>query len=149
MFVLMMVVGSVACFLLFDTWNKLNPDERELPHDYILTGEYKGEGATGTGMSEYCDETALGRLFNFNLEIHTATEHVTFHFGFAFDLNDSPLSNLYRHTGSIEGSGETLEIWEYTENGVDYTMHVGTLCKVKQFVIHSSDLNLVGELSDR
>lgn len=141
-----MIIGSGVSFMFFETWSKFNPDEREMSHDYIVTGDWNGEEVTGTGISEYCNETGLGRLYNFEITVKTQSEEKRVHFGFAFDLNDTPLSNLYTYIGESEHKGETVKVWEYSDNDMDYTVYTGHLCTVKKYILHSSEFDMVGEI---
>lgn len=142
--VAMLTVVTVSFALVFMGLSGSESDEREASHDYVLSGTIDGAECTGTGTSEYVDETGSGRVFQFTFTAVTESGSKTLEFGMAFDLEDRPNASIYRSLGTADIGGETVDVWSYSENGTEYTFYVGGLCTVERVHISSADCEITG-----
>ncbi|MDO5861815.1 MAG: hypothetical protein Q4Q58_03365 [Thermoplasmata archaeon] len=142
--VALLTVVTASFALVFMGLSGSESDEREASHEYVLTGTVDGAECTGTGTSEYVNETGSGRVFQFTFTAVTDSGSRTLEFGIAFDLEDSPNASIYRSLGTADIDGETVGVWSYSEDGIEYTFYVGELCTVERVCIASSNYEITG-----
>lgn len=143
-FVVLLIVGSVSAFFVYDTWTKLNPDEREESHEYALSGTLDGEECTGRGEMNFLAHRAGCRVYTVEISAVSTNLHMETTFSLIFDSEDKLDSTLYTLVGEEHLDDKTIGIWKHSENGVDYTLYVSEFCTVESMDLVSPGYRLTG-----
>lgn len=124
--VLIMMVGSIAIYVLYTELNELNPDERKEPHEYSFSGTLGSDPCVGSGRTDFVQESEGNLLFQLSYKVSSATgSSGELYLGIGFDSDGVPLKDLFRYIGTDEMDGITVTIWTQDFKGVHYTIYVG------------------------
>ncbi len=146
--VVMLIIGSVALFLMLQVFNTLNPDEHELPHDYSFSGTLYGEECTGSGHSEYMDESSNEYDYLVKFSLSSADKSYKSDFMMFFDREDRMLEKYYTYQGKEILDGVETDVWSRDEGGTSYTFYIGLKCKMYKVCIESDILDVIGILKE-
>jgi len=142
----LMLIGSLAFFLVAQAWTSLNPDPAEDPHKYTVTGTLGGEVCTGTAISEYKHESLNVYTYQFTVEVSSADQTVKEKFGLICDRDGVPISDLYTYVGTDEVDGTPVTVWKWSEHGKDYRIWIAEKCKVMECLMQGEGLDIIGDI---
>lgn len=148
LFTTLLVFSTVMVFVLVQNMSALNPDPRDQPHDYSFEGTLGAETCNGKGTSEYSEGNVNMRTYTISLTVSSQNSSKNLTFGVLFDKNDHLDSAIYTNTGKQRIDEEEVDVWTYSDAGIDYTLYAGKDCTLKRICMSSSEFNLVGVLQD-
>lgn len=139
--VVIIAVGALSTYALSTLVD--DDGQYDVTRNYTVTGTADGREIIGTAECRYTPESDLYRTYQFSVE----TEGYDIpNFGIIFDLNDTPLSDIFHYMNTIEDNGIELSIWEESFGDSDYTFYIGELCEVHRVTIESKAGTVVLEL---
>ena len=144
---LVMIVGSLMMFMMFEGWNALNPDPRSESHFYQFDGTLYDENCTGTGVIEFVPEGGEYRLYEMNVNIESSDQSKQLQFGILFEKDDLPLRISHEYIGIETIDGVETTAWSYSESGMTYTIYVGEFCEILRIDLYSDNFEFRGILS--
>ena len=147
LFCMLLLMGSITMFILYEGWMAMNPDPRDESHGYTFNGTLDDEECSGTGRIDYTPEAGKYRLYALNISVHSQTSSKDIRVGLMFDSNNDLDSDIYTLEGTTEKDGVDLKIWSYSEKGIDYRFYVGELCLVHSITLTNDNLELNGSLT--
>ena len=143
--VMVMMMGSILIFAMYEMAMFNNPDPHDHSHEYEVTGILFGEECEGSAESSYRPESAGEYLYQFVYEATSANHTVKNSVGLFFDINDRPLS-MYSYRGQESLDGILYDLWSISIGDVEYLFYIGDLCKVVKFTVSGSNYSLSARL---
>lgn len=145
--VIAFMIGSFSLYSMGEMFNNLAEDPYKLPHTYNVAGTLDGVACTGDGKSEYTSESDACRLYSFAFSVEDGMgNRESIKFGIIFDLNDRPFSNLYREDWPVTIDGKSVEVWNYSSDGIDYKFFIAEKCRVVKIDLVAPSFNLTGTI---
>lgn len=145
-FVALLIAGSAATFLVYEGWNSMHPDERELSHGYEFEGTYDGMPCTGSGVSEHIGFRGGYRLYTLSITMESGDVRDSASLNLIFDDTDSLDTTLYTLVGEEDLDGKSVTVWTRTENGIDYTFFISEGCLLESISMSSPHFRLTGSV---
>ena len=145
-FVALLIAGSAATFLVYEGWNTMYPDERELSREYAFEGTYDGMPCTGSGTSEHIGFRGGYRLYTLSISMESGDVRDSASLNLIFDDKDSLDTTLYTLVGEEDLDGKRVTVWTRTENDVDYTLFVSEGCTLESIAMSSPHFRLTGSV---
>jgi len=146
MFCVLLIMGSVSVFLVFEAMNAKNPDPYMTVREYVFEGEMYGEACTGDGTISNKPENNNYHLYSLDYTLRTSDREETYQFGILFGLDDRPDQSLYEYVGTITIEDKELSVWKGDKSGMVYTMYIGDRCAVEKLLIESDNHYAEGHL---
>ncbi len=143
-FVSLLVAGSAASFLLYEGLTAMNPDERELSHEYLLEGTCDGDPCRGYAVSEYIGFSGGYRLYTLSIGFESEGFSGKETLNLIFDEKDRLDITLYTLLGETDLDGKRVTAWMRQEKGIDYTILVSENCLLESISMSSPHLELIG-----
>ncbi len=148
LFTVLLVFSGVTVYILTQNMIAQNPDPRDLSHDYSFEGTLGTANCTGKGASEYSEGNANMRAYTITLTVSSQNSSRNLSFGILYDKDDRLDPAIYTDAGKQTIGEEEVDVWTYSEAGVDYTLYAGKNCTLKRICMCSSEFDLVGVLCD-
>ena len=146
LFCVLLIMGSVMFFLLFEAMNAKNPDPYMASHEYTFEGEIYGEICTGSGTIVNTPENANAHLYSLEYTLQSAVVRESFQFGILFGLDDRPDSSIYSYVGTETIGEKELSVWKGEKSSLEYIMYIGEKCTIEKLLIESDDHHVAGYL---
>lgn len=144
--VALMLIGSLAFFMIAQTWSAFNPDPAKESHEYTVAGTISGIEYSGSGDSEYRHESDNVYTYLFVYEISSGPDTVKDRFGLICDKDKTPISDLYTFVGDDEIDGTPVTVWKWSEQDKDYRIWLASECKVLRFLVHEGTSEIRGDI---
>lgn len=141
-FVVLMAGGTVMMYFMSQAVSDDDPYRQARSYD--VSGTVGGSDVTGTGIAEYAAENTNYPAYRFTFTVEGVSN--TYEVWMFFDSDDTPVSTIYTHAGQAEVSGETAEVWTWTEDGLSCTAYVTSGCYVLRMELSGDGVSLTADL---
>lgn len=145
-FTVLLIVGSISVFIVYEAWTSLNTDDRESSQSFAVEGVLEDAECSGTGEMKYLAYRAGYRVYTVSVSVDSSVSHFDTSFSLLFDSDDRLDSTLYTHMGEERIGEKKVDVWTHSEKGVDYTLYTSYRCTLEAFALVSSGYSLTGTL---
>ena len=130
-----------------------DPDsEYARPHDYIIeSGTYMGHDASGTGHSDYYNESPREFVYRFVTDVSYGGKTESLRFDVICGLDKAPVDSIYKKEEKKTVSGIECTWWSYSAKTFDCRFAIDSGMVVRTYVLSDSEgtWSLTASLNDR
>ena len=145
--VLLLIAGSLGMFFMIQILSSANPDPHEQSYDYYYEGTLDGIACTGTGTSTYTPESTKGYQYTIKYTLKSDERTLEAGFPLLFNKDDKLVPDVYGEPiGKEMIGGFETDVYEFTNNGINYTFYTGGTSILYRVIIDAPDYSVTGDI---
>lgn len=144
----LLMAGSIGLYMMSLMLSDMNPDVRELPHEYDAVGTLDNTICFGEGSTTFIPESEVQHVYSVKYTVSNSSVSYSDSFTIIFDADNRPVENVYSYIGKDKVFDVDVTVWSYDYKGSHIEFYVGEKCLIYLFDIVSDKVDITLTISD-